>query len=220
MKTIQIAGNAGCENYIAALAFCGARGVRSLDPACERGCAGLLLPGGGDVEPVRYGEENRGSHDIDPALDRQQFALLERYRGAGKPILGICRGHQVINVFFGGSLIQDLPGADFHTRRNGVDSIHPTTAEPGSFAAALYGPSFTVNSAHHQGVGVLGEGLIPVQYAKDGVIEGVRHAELPIFGVQWHPERMTGRLSRPDTVDGSVLFHFFLSLAEPCGPEE
>jgi putative glutamine amidotransferase len=213
MLTIQIAGNTGLENYVAALALYEARSVLSLDPGCEPGCEGLLLPGGGDIDPSFYRRENRGSRSVDRCLDERQFALLERYRSAGKPVLGICRGHQVINTFFGGDLIQDLPTADRHKQKNGVDAIHPTAAEQGSFLAALYGPKFTTNSSHHQGIGVVGKGLVVVQRADDGVVEGIRHEAYPIFGVQWHPERMTGALRNPDTVDGGALFRYFLSLA-------
>lgn len=213
MLTIQIAGEAELKNYVDALAFCGARGMLSLRPDEEPECSGLLIPGGGDLDPSLYRQKNGGSRDINRVLDRSQFALLERYRNAGKPVLGICRGHQLINVFFGGSLIQDLPSAESHRRKNGVDAVHPTAAEPGSFLAALYGPKFVTNSSHHQGIGTVGKGLTAVQYADDGVIEGIRHKTLPIFGVQWHPERMTGALHRPETADGSVLLRAFLDLA-------
>ncbi len=212
MPTIQIAGSTGLENYVEALALCGARSVLSLDPGREPGCEALLLPGGGDIDPSFYRRESRGSCGVDRRLDERQFALLERYRDAGKPVLGICRGHQIINVFFGGDLIQDLPTAERHKQKNGADAVHPTAAERGSFLAALYGTKFATNSSHHQGIGVLGKGLAAVQRADDGVIEGIRHERFPIFGVQWHPERMTDAHPNPDTVDGGALFRYFLSL--------
>lgn len=217
LLTIQIAGDTGFENYVSALTLCGARSVLSLSPGDESDCAGLLLPGGGDVDPSFYHQENCGSRDIDRSLDRSQFALLEQYRNSGKPVLGICRGHQMINVFFGGNLTQDLPTADHHQRKMGKDVIHSNAAEPGSFLTPLYGHEFTTNSAHHQGIHGLGKNLMAVQYADDGVIEAIRHEILPIFGVQWHPERIMGKFSNPDTVDGSILFRSFLSLVARYG---
>ncbi len=212
MLPIQIAGNTGSENYIAALKLCGARSVLSLSLSDEPVCGGLLLPGGGDIDPSFYHRENCGSQHIDYYLDKSQFALLEQYRKSGKPVLGICRGHQIINVFFGGDLTQDLPTVDHHKRKEGADVTHSTVADRGSFLADLYGQSFTTNSAHHQGIHTLGRNLVAVQRADDGVIEGIRHETLPIFGVQWHPERMTGAFRNLETVDGSVLFRPFLSL--------
>lgn len=215
MPKIQIAGNGGFENYVSALAFCGAESALSLNPDTEAGCGALLLPGGGDLDPRFYRQECRDSREIDRDLDERQLALLKRFIAAGKPVLGICRGHQIINVFFGGGLIQDLPEAERHTRKNGVDSVHPTAADEGSFLFSLYGARFQTNSSHHQGIGSPGEGLTVVQRADDGVIEGIRHETLPVFGVQWHPERMAGALRNPETVDGSRLFRYFLSLIPP-----
>lgn len=211
MTTIQIAESTGAENYLAALASCGAGSLLSLDPERETECGGLLIPGGGDVAPSLYRQKNEACFSVNPSLDQMQFALLERYRKAGKPVLGICRGHQVINVFFGGSLIQNLPTAERHKRKNDADEIHLTRAETGSFLAELYGTRFPVNSAHHQGIDALGTGLAAVQFADDGVIEGIRHESLPVFGVQWHPERMTARLRNRQTVDGGVLLQSFVS---------
>lgn len=212
MLPIQIAGNTRSENYIAALELCGAQSVLSLNLSDEPACGGLLLPGGGDIDPSFYHRENCGSRYIDDSLDQSQFALLEQYRKSGKPILGICRGHQIINVFFGGDLTQDLPTADHHKRKEGADVTHSTVADQGSFLAVLYGQNFTTNSAHHQGICTLGDNLVAIQHADDGVIEGIRHETLPIFGVQWHPERMTGTFQNPSTVDGSVFFRSFISL--------
>ena len=220
MLTIQIAGDTGFENYVSALTLCGAKSVLSLSLNDEPGCAALLLPGGGDVDPSFYHQENCGSQDINRELDRSQFALLEQYRNCGKPVLGICRGHQMINVFFGGSLTQALPTADHHKRKMGVDVIHSNVAEPGSFLTTLYGRKFTTNSAHHQGIHDLGRSLIAAQYADDGVIEAIRHETFPIFGVQWHPERIMGKFSNPDTVDGSILFHSFLSFVARRGSNQ
>lgn len=172
---------------------------------------GLILSGGGDVEPLRYAEENTACFGVDPERDAAEFRLIEAYCRAGKPILGICRGHQVLNVFFGGSLIQHLPNAERHVPSKDGDNAHETRALPDSFPAKLYGERFVVNSAHHQGVGRLAPELEAVQWSEDGVIEACRHKTLPVFSVQWHPERMCLRRVRPDTVDGGTLFRWFLS---------
>ncbi len=173
----------------------------------------LLLSGGGDVAPARYGEENTACFRVDEARDEAEFRLIDAFLRAGKPILGICRGHQVLNVYFGGSLVQHLPGAEKHTPTPAGDGVHRTHALAGSFPAELYGAEFPVNSAPHQGIGRLAPELEAVQWAEDGVIEACRHRSLPVWSVQWHPERMCLRHARPDAVDGGVLFRWFLEQA-------
>lgn len=152
-----------------------------------RMCDALLLPGGGDLEPWRYGQEKRGSHNPDPERDEQELSLLEQFAQSGKPVLGICRGLQVINVFFGGTLIQDLPG---HGMVNGADRYHIVhTADP-RMRQLCGGERILVNSAHHQAVDLLGKGLRVIQRAEDGIVEAVCHEGLPILALQWHPERL------------------------------
>ena len=170
----------------------------------------LLLPGGADVDPQRYGQELNGSLGVDPALDALQFTALECFLRAGKPILGICRGHQLLNVFFGGTLIQHLPTAQAHTRGGDDETLHPVRAEPGSFMDALYGREFTVNSSHHQASDRMGEGLVPVLWAQDGTVEAAYHRTLPVWSVQWHPERLCFGFSPPGAADGSRVLEFFL----------
>ena len=186
------------------------------EPQPER-CAGLILAGGEDVEPSFYGRENKACFGLDPERDRQEFRLIEAYLKAGKPILGICRGHQVLNVFFGGSLNQHLPTAESHMPTREGDRVHETRAEAGSFSALLYGKIFPVNSAHHQGIDRLAPELEAVQRASDGVIEACRHTRYPVYSVQWHPERMCLARAREDTVDGGILFRWFIGL---CGKKE
>lgn len=119
MKNVRIlisamAGKVG--NYIFALESLGAQVHCSLDPLVSAADAdALLLPGGGDIDPAYYGEAINGSQQIDRELDQLQFSALDAFVRNGKPVLGICRGHQVINVYFGGTLIQHLPTADSHT---------------------------------------------------------------------------------------------------------
>ena len=179
------------------------------DPAEAFG--GLILPGGGDIDPALFHAENQGSRAVDPVLDRLQLLLLERFLKKGRPVLGICKGMQLINVCLGGGIIQDLPTARSHAYV-GRDQIHPSFAQKGSILHSLYGESFPVNSAHHQGISEPGEGLAVIQRAPDGVAEAVVHRRLPLIGVQWHPERMCFSHRRPDTPDGSRLLSYFLSL--------
>ena len=199
------------KNYLAALRGVGLEPWITLDPADEAGCAGLLLPGGGDIEPSLYGAENRGSADIDRPLDEAQLALAEAFVRAGKPVLGICKGEQVINVLFGGDLIQHLATAEAH-RYKGEDAVHGCVSLPGTVMEELYGGRYTVNSSHHQGLGRIGRGLRAASFAPDGTVEAVEHDVLPVLGVQWHPERMCFARARSDTVDGAAVFLYFRSL--------
>ena len=206
-------------NYVAAVAAAGGDPhARYLAPP-DLSCDALLLCGGDDVDPARYGQENRGSVGIDPARDEAEFALLDAFCAAGRPVMGICRGHQIINVWLGGSLIQDI-GQDIGPALapahggEGGDRVHQIRAAEGSLLRRLYGPEFAVNSSHHQALGRLGRGLAVTARSHDGVVEAVEHNTLPLFGVQFHPERMTGARARPDTVDGGAIFRAFLELIE------
>lgn len=171
----------------------------------------LILPGGGDIDPILFHQENQGARAMDPELDRLQLFLLRSFLRKNLPVLGICKGMQLINVCLGGGIIQDLPTAGRHAYI-GKDQIHPTYTEKGSLLHTLYGENFPVNSAHHQGIAEPGEGLIVIQHAPDGVAEAIVHTSLPILGIQWHPERMCFAHKRPDTPDGSLLLARFLSL--------
>lgn len=153
-------------------------------------CGALLLPGGGDITPAFFGEKNRGSKNIDTELDILQLQALDFAVKKELPVLGICKGLQIINVGLGGSIIQDMPTADLH-KYIGGDQYHPTVIAKGSWLYELYGAGCIVNSAHHQSICRLGNGLKAVQFCPDdGCIEAVAHSSLPILGVQWHPERI------------------------------
>ena len=204
------------ENYARALEGCGAQGIFSLDLAQAGDCQGLLLPGGGDIDPARYGQAPAGSEEPEPIRDQAELELTQEFLRSGRPILGICRGIQMINVALGGDLIQDIPTAGAHRHDPEIgDRVHDVTAEEGSFLYRLYGAAFSVNSSHHQALGKLAPGLrLAAVSQKDGVIEAVEWPEKRIYGVQWHPERISFALRRQDTVDGRPIFDFFL---EQCG---
>ncbi|MBQ8184252.1 MAG: gamma-glutamyl-gamma-aminobutyrate hydrolase family protein [Lachnospiraceae bacterium] len=186
---------------------------------------GLLLPGGGDIHPGFFGQPNLGSSNINPQLDSQQFALFHTFFKAGKPILGICKGMQIINVALGGTILQDLPkqARSIHAYAE-ADQIHDTQILPGTFLHRLYGDSLVTNSAHHQAIDRLGQGLMAAQYGPEGVIEGFFHTSRPILGVQWHPERLhlspaasgaeLPNAKNPETSNGFRILTYFLSLCQ------
>lgn len=184
-------------------------------PEVDTDYDGLLLCGGSDVHPSYYGEEINGSVNIDIERDKAEFALLKAFVDVGKPVLGICRGCQVINIFFGGTLYQHLSDADKHSSFSNFDLIHPVSAVEGSSAERLYGSEFVVNSFHHQAINKLGDGLKVTMRAKDGgAVEGIEHTTLPIFATQWHPERMCFSHAREDTVDGKAILERFIAMCQ------
>jgi putative glutamine amidotransferase len=164
-------------------------------------CSGLLISGGPDVYPARYGQEE-DTIKCDPAdqfRDSLEFALIGRARELHMPVLGICRGLQIFNVFHGGSLYPDLPtdiGPDItHRCPDTYDCFHDISVIEGTGLARTAGESYgTVNSNHHQGIHRLGHGLKAVAHTEDGLIEAIEYTDpddMPFFlGVQWHPERM------------------------------
>ena len=187
-RTVYIWGEAErFANYSRAVEAAGGRAVFGSGSAGQAALwDALLLPGGGDLEPWRYGQENTASRSLEPERDRAELALLEDFTAAGKPVLGVCRGLQTVNVFFGGTLAQDIPG---HGALEGRDRLHAVRTAP-SALLPLRGEEALVNSAHHQAADRLGSGLRAVQWAADGVVEALCHRRLPVWGVQWHPERL------------------------------
>ncbi|MGE4275595.1 MAG: gamma-glutamyl-gamma-aminobutyrate hydrolase family protein [Lawsonibacter sp.] len=211
---IQVSGSAGpLTNYCQAVRGAGGLPVAGYAPAPDLSCQGLLLCGGGDIAPARFGQESRGSQPPDPTRDQAELELFQAFARAGKPILGICRGIQLINVALGGTLLQDLP-QEVRPFHSGPDSdlVHPIRALEGSLLHRLYGAVFPVNSAHHQVVDRLGAGLYATAWTESGVAEAIEHESLPILAVQFHPERMSFDHRRSDTVDGAPLLCAFLDL--------
>lgn len=157
---------------------------------------GFLLTGGTDIGPIRYGADSE-TDMFAPEAERDEFELklLASATEAHMPVLGICRGLQMINVFAGGTLNQDVP---VHSRFElPPDTLtHSVDLVPGSILGELYGSSMEVNSLHHQSVNRVGEGLTVTALA-DGSVEGLEHDSLPIVAVQWHPEMLPTRKSDP-----------------------
>ena len=213
---LQMSGAAGrMDNYCAAIRALSGELRAGYCPAPDLSCGGLVLCGGGDIESTFFGQENRGSNPPDRARDRAELELFRAFYEAGKPILGICRGMQLINVALGGGLIQDLPPEQkrFHA---GVksDAVHPVAALEGYLLHRLYGPVFPVNSSHHQAVDRLGEGLRAAAWAESGFAEAIDLPGYPLLGVQFHPERMSFGKRRLDTIDGAAIFSWFLALCQ------
>ena len=214
---ILISGsNSSRNNYVNAITNAGGQPFDFYLPPLDGSFDALLLAGGEDIHPSRFGQENYASGEIDPARDEAEFALFQLYLERKKPILGICRGHQLINVALGGTLLQDIgdPLHLFHTRGDlPNDRIHPVYTCKGSFLYRYYGLSFSVNSSHHQVVDRPGDGLKAVAWSESGLIEALEHTSLPIHCVQWHPERMSYANRRSDTVDGSPIFDWLICQA-------
>ena len=158
-------------------------------------CDLLILPGGGDIDPSFFHQNNAGSQNVDFILDNVQFSFLEAFVKMGKPVIGICKGMQIINVYFGGSLIQNLsePSLSIHAYKE-KDKFHWITALPTPYEIFFkhlnFPDTIVVNSAHHQALSKLGHDLCPIYVSQDHVIEMVCHRTLPIIGIQWHPERL------------------------------
>lgn len=209
MKTIFIYGNeSDFPNYVKALHHLGADVLVTTDDSRAAECDALLLPGGGDVCPSLYGQDFNGSQEPDHERDAGEMRIIARYLAMERPIFGICRGVQILNIVFGGTLLQDIPN---HSKISpDADRVHMShTDDP--LLTKIYGSEFPINSAHHQVVDRLGIGLQAIQWSDDGRVEALRHRTRPVWGVQWHPERTCFDFARPDIVDGSEVLRAFLA---------
>ncbi len=180
----------------------------------------LLLQGGSDVSPESYGEKPlRNEWSGDRPRDVYEMKLVRAFAARGKPVLGICRGVQLLNVCFGGSLYQDIalqcPSARVHRDWDRYDRLHHAVrSEPDSWISGWMGESFTVNTVHHQALNRLGEGvLVEARCPEDGIIEAIRVEGQGawIYGVQWHPEFAPGaRQDVPELADDSPILEAWL----------
>lgn len=178
-------------------------------------CDGLFFTGGMDIVPARYGEQTSACCDeTQPLRDALEFAVFNEAFPTGKPLLGICRGAQLINVALGGTLYQDLPSERpspiAHRQSEGkFEFSHDITVLPDTPLHALLGTAHVRgNSFHHQAVKTLGEGLAVMATADDGVIEGLWAVDHPYLrAYQWHPERLYDK-----DENSRVLFQDFISV--------
>jgi len=180
----------------------------------------LVLQGGADIDPGLYGEERTDHTGVtDPVRDRFELELLNAFAAADKPVLGICRGMQLINVAYGGSLHQDLAAtgasAFRHQRMELYDELlHEVHLSDGSWLSSIYGgvAEGRVNSIHHQGVKSLGKSLVVDARSEDGVIECIRDpGKAFLVGVQWHPEFHDERF--PDLLPSRPLLEALVDAA-------
>jgi putative glutamine amidotransferase len=203
--TIGVTRCSRLDDYVSSVEQAGAR-VRVLEvsesPRKLLGeIDGLLLTGGGDVDPALYGEHRHASvDDAEPGRDEFELDLARRAMTGEVPLLAICRGAQVLNVAAGGTLVQDIPSSIASELRHSIEQpkdevAHEVRVAPESRLAWALGTvveasgTCRVNSRHHQSVGRLGDGLVSSATATDGVIEAIEKPESRFcVGVQWHPE--------------------------------
>ena len=191
------------SKYTASLRRVGAKalwiGTDDLDKAIETmlRCDGLLLSGGEDVDPAYYGQvPTEKCGEIAKERDHAEIKMLEAFLATGKPILGICRGHQLMNVYFGGTLHQDIKeisGCNHDDWKCKDIGNHRVSLCAGTKLAGIIGKkAFIANSLHHQAVDKVAPVLIPCATAEDGINEAVEHPSHRFcIGVQWHPEHMS-----------------------------
>jgi putative glutamine amidotransferase len=179
------------------------------------GVSGLLLTGGEDVDPALYGEVNRCSR-VNPERDKAELELLQVALRCDLPVLGVCRGMQLLNVALGGSLYQDISELGpvprggksvCHRGPQHTDTTHPVDVEPHTFLARCADEQkLLVNSHHHQGIRELPAELSVSARSPDGLIEAIEHiGKTFVLGIQWHPERW------PDKSSDAIMKEFLAS---------
>ena len=199
-----------------------AHGIPVLLPICDRETLleqisvidGLLVPGGNDINPLTYGEDAHlylGQSQLHK--DLYEIDVIKEVSEMNKPIFGICRGLQLINVAFGGTLYQDLPheykNVTMHTQKEKpCYPIHFIEIEPYSFLSKICHESTYVNSFHHQAIKDVAGDFLVVARTHDYVIEAIQHKHKKIYGVQFHPEKMV------DNQEMKKLFQFFVHECE------
>ncbi|MEF9920520.1 MAG: gamma-glutamyl-gamma-aminobutyrate hydrolase family protein [Erysipelotrichaceae bacterium] len=151
-------------------------------------CDGLIINGGDDINPVIYHQTLNPHSILCPSeIDEFDLQAIAAFIKLDKPILGICRGLQVLNVYFNGDLIQHM---DDNIKHADDHHLHLVNQVSSSFLNKLYPSNFIVNSYHHQCIKQLGSGLIACAISHDGIIEAIAHQDKKIIAVQWHPEKL------------------------------
>lgn len=158
-------------------------------------CDGFIITGGLDIDPIFYGEDDDNSILTKAEIDFFDRKIVNYCKDNQKPLFGICRGMQAINVFLGGSLYQNIPG------HNNVEHLLKSTSD-------FFDDSFMVNSIHHQAIKYLAKDLVVLAKSTDELelIEAVKHKKLPMIGVQWHPELM------PNSKESKQLIEEFIKM--------
>lgn len=218
------AGESCPETYLAALENAGADPI--LLPVYNDAealrryvslCDGFVLPGGIDINPLTYGEDPHPKLQSNKLeFDECELHFIRIVLESKKPLLGICRGSQILNVAFGGTLYQDIDSMVEGVQQHNQEEVTPGATchririEEGSILAELYGPEAKVNSFHHQAVKDLGAGLKASAHAFDGIVEGFQAVDYPfVVGVQWHPEQEIN-------ADKHAVLPIFKRLVEEC----
>jgi putative glutamine amidotransferase len=171
-----------------------------------KNCDGLLLTGGGDLDPISFREKTgiHFSRDVDGERDEYEGYLLRLARDKNLPVLAICRGMQLVNTYFGGTLFQDIqaetPGIIKHqVLYESANAEHSVRNQKGTKINTIFGERVLVNSNHHQAVKKLGAGLIASAFSDDGIVEAIEAVgSWWLVGVQWHPERLNGAEAMPE----------------------
>lgn len=164
---------------------------------------GFIITGGYDIDPKYYNEKNTFSNNIYKSMDLLDKDIIDYCLITKKPLLGICRGLQSLNVFLGGSLYQDLTDSGFYEHdKKELDIVYNKS---NSKLFEDINKVFNINSYHHQGIKKLGNNLVATCFSKDGLIEAIEHNEFPLYGVQWHPELI-------NDMNNKIIFQNFLNL--------
>lgn len=206
------------RDYAERIVQAGGIPILAINPDCAEEYAdladGLLLSGGKDVQPSLFGQETMYDFVLtDEARDDLEWKIMKAFIDRKKPIFGICRGVQVMNVYFGGTLIQDIPDQLGGDHAKGVN--HDLEVKKDSILGKLFGESMYINSYHHQGIDKVADGFIATAWSDANghkLVEAIEHESLPFWSVQWHPERMSGKVTNPvNCVDSMPIFEYFVN---------
>ena len=207
------------ENFVNAILKAGGVPILSAHGDADtyaRIADGVMFTGGSDINPVHYGEKpyKEGLSYIDER-DEMEIAICKSFYKLKKPMLGVCRGIQTINVALGGTIVQDIPTmVELSAHKQSLfpdKSAHYVRSSEGSAMRKLFGEEFIVNTHHHQSVRDCAPGFRATAVTDEGVIEAIEHESLPIIGTQWHPERMIGE-ENFEMENMMPLFEYFVEL--------
>lgn len=195
-KKVFILSPNKCEEYVKGLQLVGVEADVGTKYKNIDIYDGLLIPGGGDMDPKWYGKKNHHCKNINYNLDKIVFRQIKRFIKKQKPILGVCLGSQYLNVYFGGTLKQHIGG---HKNVN-----HDVATEDELFIK-YFGKRFQINSLHHQAIDQLGNNLKICALSDDGIIEAFTNTNHQILAVQWHPELILDK-------NGTTVFEIFKTM--------